>query len=150
MSKVSSSTDTYPWPPPQEEKWYYSIPSPESQQSSLTQAILNPLLDFLGFPSSTNKDPTFGRFDLPYSPREEKIKTGKGNKVEGFKVPFGKPGEWVWYQVSSDVEFLACFETSFKFQIYENSQAVSEAGKYALNPIFKKVLKRSHLGHYGT
>ncbi|GAA5823501.1 hypothetical protein JCM11251_000658 [Rhodosporidiobolus azoricus] len=87
-----------PWSPPPGQEWYYSLPSPSSTHSVLSQLLHSP----------PHGDPTWGRDALPRAPEEQDVRERYGCR-DG-KVFLGKEGEkkeWVSYQVwepKKDVE----------------------------------------------
>lgn len=75
------------WTPPPEHSAYYSIPSPSSQQSLLSQLLpLRP------------SDPTYGRAALPRMPEEEALRLAHKHR-DGKVLLNGKDNEWAAYQV---------------------------------------------------
>ncbi|GAA5897178.1 hypothetical protein JCM6882_001810 [Rhodosporidiobolus microsporus] len=77
-----------PWSPPSDQTWYYSLPSPSSTHSTLSQLLHR----------APKGDPTWGRADLPRAPEEAAVRERYGAR-DG-KVPLNEKGtEWVSYQL---------------------------------------------------
>lgn len=75
------------WTPPESQAAYYSIPSPSSTQSILSQLLpLKP------------SDPTYGRSALPRAPEEQEMRLNHKHR-DGKVFLNGSKNEWVAYQV---------------------------------------------------
>ncbi|GAA5892486.1 uncharacterized protein JCM6883_007375 [Sporobolomyces salmoneus] len=75
------------WTPPESQAAYYSIPSPSSTQSILSQLLpLKP------------SDPTYGRSALPRAPEEQEMRLNHKHR-DGKVYLNGSKNEWVAYQV---------------------------------------------------
>ena len=85
------------WQPSPEDAWYYQ--TPVARENPLYTTFVRP---WLGHPD----DPTFGRYDLPWSPREQALRSdprwsvteGRAH-LDGGASDKGKAREWVFYQV---------------------------------------------------
>lgn len=81
--------------PPEHEAWYYKHKTPSvHHESAFTTTFVHPW-----FPP---EDPTHGRHDLPYSPREDEIRNNtKDYHCWGGKIHMrGSQRDWIVYQVS--------------------------------------------------
>ncbi|CAH7672253.1 Alpha/Beta hydrolase protein, partial [Phakopsora pachyrhizi] len=100
------------WKPSSEDEWYYKFKSPNDNLSTLGSVFLDPLKCYLTIGGSA-KDPTYGRFDLPFSPRENALRESKNIRCTGSRVFLDeedrivydrKTDKWIWYQVWIDEE----------------------------------------------
>jgi len=104
------------WPIPAQEEWYWKqTKRPVDLLPIWKYVFLNPLLEYLGLASID--DPTYGRYSLPFSPREKDIRDDKKitcwdarvfleDRADGLvaePVEY-KTSKWIWYQVWWDEE----------------------------------------------
>ncbi|KAG0149610.1 hypothetical protein CROQUDRAFT_653436 [Cronartium quercuum f. sp. fusiforme G11] len=95
-----------PWVCPKGQEWYYiDSKAPDDQVSALRSAVLHPLMGLLG--SRVTEDPTYGRYTLPFSPREKLIRDNPSYTCWDARVFLDesrrpveeKTNSWIWYQV---------------------------------------------------
>ncbi|BGP15179.1 hypothetical protein JCM10213_008681 [Rhodosporidiobolus nylandii] len=80
-----------PWTPPPGQEAYYSLPSPSSTHSLLSQLLHRPPLDTQGKP-----DPTWGRRALPRAPDEVEVRERYGCRDGRVKTEDGEVAYQVW------------------------------------------------------
>ena len=85
------------WQPSPEDAWYYQ--TPVARENPLYTTFVRPWLGH-------SDDPTFARYDLPWSPREQALRsdprwnvTERRAYLDGGASDKGKPRAWVFYQV---------------------------------------------------
>ena len=85
------------WQPSPEDAWYYKTPA--TRENPLYTTFVRPWLGH-------SDDPTFARYDLPWSPREQALRsdprwnvTERRAYLDGGASDKGKPRAWVFYQV---------------------------------------------------
>ncbi|KAK9897173.1 alpha/beta-hydrolase [Cystobasidium minutum MCA 4210] len=117
------------------EEWYYKIKTPALFNES-------PLYTTLVQPWVPPKDPTHGRYDLPYSPREDEIRndTQRYNTWSGKVHMKGSERDWIAYQVWDPKEKSVNADLVFCHGINDYGGKFSEHAKHFLNAGYRIIL----------
>lgn len=100
---AASSKPKLSWQPAPEDLPYYRTPRPSTEHPLYT-SFVRPWL-------APPEDPTYGRYDLPWSPREQALRNDPRWEVtegraylDGNVANKGKAREWVFHQVRQVVD----------------------------------------------